>query len=280
MCTTMLMNKIILYLVFAAVLAFCQLGGAIVGGHRIPTENIYLTPQAQYNLASHVVGLVDTTNPSIHGTCTAVLIGANTALTAAHCVSKVNPKSLFIVADDATFAVFARHTVNTIKVHPNYSSLVVVPKVATPNYDLALIQFDGVLPARFLPIKIAEGAVDRKNIWPVAAGFGYTSREKMDSGLLRFTLLKVESFIAKQNYFSADQSNGQGICMGDSGGPVMFTRGEDFVLMGITSAAASYNPYVAGTLAKNTCAGTSIFNNVLFYKIWIESSLAKLSKTD
>ena len=264
-------------LLTAFILSFSSITSAIIGGHTIPTDGVYLTPQAQAKLASHLVGLVDTTDTSTHSICSAVLISPNTALTAAHCVSKVNINNLFIVADDATFAVFARHKVQAVLVHPKYTSTF-VPKTDTPNYDLALVKFEGTLPAQFKPLSLLETATDRKNIWPVVAGYGYTSREKMDPGILRFTLLKVESYITQQNYFSADQSSGRGICKGDSGGPVLMTRGEDFVLMGITSLAAAYNPYVAGTLAKDSCTGTSVFNNVLFYKKWINAGLIELSQ--
>ena len=275
----MLKQKIVLNLFFTLVLGFSSSSLAIIGGYKIPTEGIYLSLQAQSNLASHVVGLVDTTNTSTHSTCSAVLIAESVALTAAHCVLKVDPRKLFVVTDDAIFSVSERHTVSAILIHSKYNAANnIIPKPDAPNYDLALIKFNGVLPARFMPVSFLSAASDRKNIWPVVAGYGYTSREKMDSGILRFTLLKVESYLAKQNYFSADQSHGQGICLGDSGGPVFFTRGDDFILMGITSAAAAYNPYVAGTLAKDTCSGTSVFNNVLFYKNWIDSSLNQLNK--
>ena len=273
----MKVSNLIVTLIFTLILGFSHISFAIVGGHTIPTDGVYLTPQAQFNLASHLVGLVDTTDTSTHSICSAVLISLDTALTAAHCVSKVNVNNLFIVADDATFAVFARHKVQAVLVHPKYTSSL-VPKTDSPNYDLALIKFEGALPAKFKPITLLETAIDRKNIWPVVAGYGYTSREKMDPGILRFTLLKVDSYIIQQNYFSADQSIGRGICKGDSGGPVLMTRGEDFVLMGITSLVAAYNPYVAGTLAKDSCAGTSIFNNVLFYKNWINAALIQLSQ--
>ena len=261
-------------------MGFSSVSFAIVGGYLIPTEGVYLNLQMQANLASHVVGLVDTTNPSTHEICSAVLIAPSVALTAAHCVLKVDYGKLFIVADDATFSVHAWHTVSAVLVHPKYDVVTngILPRPDAPNYDLALVKFDGVLPARFMPTELLRVAGDRKNIWPVVAGYGYTSREKMDPGILRFTLLKVESYIAEQNYFSADQSQGHGICLGDSGGPVFFTRGDDFVLMGINSAVAAYNPYVAGILAKDTCSGISVINNVLFYNTWIDSGLNELNK--
>ena len=274
----MLKQKIVLFF-FTVVMGFSSASFAIVGGYLIPTDGVYLNLQAQSNLASHVVGLLDTTNPSTHSTCSAVLIAPSVALTAAHCVLKVDPRKLFVVTDDAIFSVYERHIVSAVLVHPKYNvANGIMPKPDAPNYDLALIKFDGVLPARFMPASFLSAASDRKNIWPVVAGYGYTSREKMDPGILRFTLLKVESYLAAQNYFSADQSQGQGVCLGDSGGPVFFTRGDDFILMGITSAVAAYNPYVAGTLAKDTCSGTSVFNNVLFYKNWIDSGLNYLNK--
>ena len=277
-CVIMLKQKIVLFF-FTFVLGFSPACFAIVGGYLIPMEGVYLNLQAQSNLASHVLGLVDTTNPSTHSTCSAVLIAPSVALTAAHCVIKVDYGHLFIVADDATYSVYARHTVSAVLVHPKYNvGNEIIPKPDAPNYDMALVKFDGVLSARFMPAPFLRASSDRKNIWPVVAGYGYTSREKMDPGILRFTLLKVESYLAAQNYFSADQSQGHGICLGDSGGPVFFTRGNDFVLMGISSAVAAYNPYVAGTLAKDNCSGTSAFNNVLFYKNWIDSGLNYLNK--
>ncbi len=275
----MLKQKIVLFL-FTATIGFVPTSFAIVGGYLIPTEGVYLSTLAQTNLASHVVGLLDTTNPSTHSTCSAVLIAPSVALTAAHCVLKIDLKQLFIVADDATYSVYARHTVSSVLIHPKYNPANgIIPKIDAPNYDLALIKFDGVLPDRFTPAMYLDSASDRKNIWPVVAGYGYTSRQKMDPGILRFTLLKVESYLSAQNYFSADQSQGHGVCLGDSGGPVFFTHGDDFILMGITSAVAGYNPYVASTLAKDTCLGTSVFNNVLFYKNWIDLGLNDLNKT-
>lgn len=271
--------KTVSFFVFTLVIGLPQLSHAILGGYTIPTDGVYLTQQAQFNLASHVVGLVDTGVPSTHSICSAVLIGPNIALTAAHCVAKAEIANLFIVADDATFAVFSRHTVSRVLIHPNYKPKnSIIPTLEAPTYDLAVIKFDGIMPERFSAVPLLKPSTDRFNIWPVVAGYGYTSREKMDVGILRFTLLKVNSYILKQNYFYADQTNGLGICKGDSGGPVLMTRAADFVLIGITSASAAYNPYIAGALGKDNCTGTSMFSNVLFYKNWIDQSLLELNK--
>ncbi len=274
----MINKKIVFHLMFTIFFAFAQLSHAIVGGYTIPTEGVYLSTQVQANLASHVVGLVNTTDPSTHSTCSAVLIGQNVALTAAHCVLNAAKTNLFIVADDATFAVSAWHGVSQVLIHPNYNPKnSIIPQVNAATYDLALVKFAGVMPERFGAASIMMPNTDRFNIWPVVAGYGYTSREKVDVGILRFTLLKVNSYIIKQNFFYADQTNGHGICNGDSGGPVFMTRGDDFVLIGITSATAAYNPYVAGALGKDNCSGTSIFSNVLYYKNWIDQGLLQLS---
>lgn len=239
---------------------------AIVGGvtanESLPS---YLTALDRAAIQSHTVVILNTQTPGVHSRCTGTLIAANVVLTAAHCVPK-NLNNIFVVPSIYEFSVASRlKAVNSI-VHEKYNSFN-VPQLNQPNWDIALIRFEGNLPPEYKPtVWMSSFTPNIDRFWLYVAGYGKSADKKDDTGELRFSRVTIEQalFNINQSFLQGNQNNGEGICNGDSGGPAFIKIQDRFYVLGITSAI------VRG------CQGTSYFNQTTYYKDWIESSLNQI----
>lgn len=216
-------------------------------------------------MQSHTVAVLNSQNPSSHSRCTGTLIAKNVVLTAAHCIPD-NWEKFWIVTSQYEFAVSERHQVTKVKVHEGYSHFD-IPFANQPNNDLALVQFVGDLPAGYKPTTWMRSFYPRRDrFWLYVAGYGVSDETKADSGVLRFSKVIIENALlnAQQSFMKANQSSGQGICKGDSGGPAYIKLNGEFYTLGIVTAI------VGG------CLGTSYFNQSVFYNDWIEKELRSL----
>jgi secreted trypsin-like serine protease len=216
-------------------------------------------------IKSHTVVVLNSQNPSTHSRCTGTLVAKNIVLTAAHCIP-VSLKDFWIVTSEYEFAVSERHQVTNVKVPDDYKSFN-LPFVNQPNNDVALVQFAGALPAAYKPIPWMSSFIPNQDrFWLYVAGYGVSNEELGDTGELRFSKVVIEDALlnAQQSFMKGNQSNGQGICKGDSGGPTYIKFKNDFYVLGVVSAI------VGG------CTGTSYFNKTVFYDAWIQEEYLKL----
>ena len=156
-----------------------------------------------------------------HG-CSASIIDAAHALTAAHCVFGLQPgDEPELVLELHVAAGGTRRTVTTFA-RPSDSF----------DDDIAVLTFGGGLPADHEPVALAAATL------PVAAGddlvhagYGQTTATVNDRGTLHAVATK---FVGPQpdNRYLASAPNA-GICSGDSGGPDYLPDGQRVVQLGV-----------------------------------------------
>ncbi|HEX5058885.1 MAG TPA: S1 family peptidase, partial [Kofleriaceae bacterium] len=154
-----------------------------------------------------VVALVDTSDIVA---CTASVIGAHTAITAAHCFINRAPHSLRVAFGsslaDATFAQIA-----DARSHPDFDP-------ATLAHDVAMVTFRDESPVA--PLVLDTRTIDASLIGTMfrAVGFGVTASTAADAGGKREGMAQISEVTAEE--FTAMPSPSQP-CRGDSGGPAL-----------------------------------------------------------
>ena len=131
--------------------------------------------------------------------------------------------------------------------------------------DIAVLKLARPAPADMKITKLHTTQL-RKGQTLLAAGYGITNGKLgTGSGLLRETTVVVEKPLVGSSEFMVDQTNGRGICSGDSGGPsfVVNTFGE-LVQVGVTSRGDEH------------CEQGGIYTLVPAYTNWINQTVAAL----
>jgi hypothetical protein len=135
----------------------------------------------------------------------------------------------------------------------------------TGEADLALIHFDGTIPAGFIPVNLAKDNFKLESGQKVIlAGFGVTDGENnIGAGTLRQTTSEIIDFHSETEAVTDGQKSS--VCFGDSGGPAFIKVKNELIQWGVASSVA--NP---------ACNESSIHTEVMKYLSWISKSMAKL----
>ncbi|XP_020709242.2 modular serine protease-like isoform X1 [Athalia rosae] len=237
--------------------------------------------------------------------CGGTVIQTNLILTAAHCVYNENtrtnekPANLF-VATGNTFRdydsplhnpqIVRKAAVKNVYTYCKYYGL-------TGNYasDIALLELaeplelSSILRPACLDVSgFSEQVLEPGAIGKVA-GFGRTAGGPSSAVLQTLTLPYIsfsqcksantaagnEVYISNDK-FCAGYSNGSAVCEGDSGGGLVFKKGELWYVMGIVSVGLGVNT----TNGERTCDrfAYSLYTKVSTYMAWIQDVMFQLER--
>ncbi len=193
------------------------------------------------------------------GNCTATLVSADTVLTAAHCVCSSgnggDPQANTCVSRK-TFTLrqvrrtgrpdWVREDVDfqgTVYVHPDYE------RRSWLSDDLAVIKLDKlpwVKTRGVNPIPILPGVVPQEGNLATLVGYGYTGSNCNDTSnpVKRSLTLPLDTVSAGA---LVTQANGQHVCPGDSGGPMLYAPNGMLQVIGNASwgdfsSSSTYRP--------------------------------------
>lgn len=181
-----------------------------------------------------------------HG-CSASLIDAAHALTAAHCLIGLQPgdQPELVLAVKVTAGAGPRRTVTSF-----------VAFDSGFDEDIAVLRFAGGLPAGYEPVALAAPSLSLAPGAPlVLAGYGQTTAAVNDRGTLRAA---ASQFAGGHGHRYEATAPGAGLCSGDSGGPDYVANGATLVQLGV---------HVSGD-----CATSATSSDVRAYQQFIDST--------
>ena len=161
------------------------------------------------------------------GFCTANVLSQTVLLTAAHCVHKIKSAAAYWTGAQPDSLITAKN----IAIHPGYRPD--APKTRERSVDLALVQLEHPLPARFKPLVIDYDARVEAGTAFTISGFGLSDeKDGKTGGVLRSATLVTREPLSKLLIWAKDPDNrGTGGCTGDSGGPFLSADGK---IVGVT----------------------------------------------
>lgn len=252
-------------------------------------------------IAASVVGVYNTKFNSI---CTGSLIAPNVVMTAAHCAPERASHIKIVFSTNIDETIHAREpdilqeyvlSATDYKVGPTWD-----PKnetIEVDTGDIALIKFQGNLPAGYKPATMLTETSDLKiGNTVTVAGFGvdFVDMEEIDpkkfrnldealeygdvicsgsgkghygtcfkidrsgDGLLRMTTAPI-SFIHETEVRLNEKKSGT--CNGDSGGPAYIQKEGKLLLFGVTSRGSEL------------CNEVGVYTNAIYYKSWIDETV-------
>ncbi|MCU0682478.1 MAG: trypsin-like serine protease [Polyangiaceae bacterium] len=201
------------------------------------------------SIARSTVMFLSAATEGKHG-CSASLIDASHALTAAHCTNSAQGVTDLILLFATVYAPDAPTRPVTGMVTPGGF-------IGAP--DIAVVEFAGGLPAGFAPVSLASALPLPADTQLVHAGFGQTTSANNDRGVLHAGLGRLQELLpSPPRYLAIGDSS---ICSGDSGGP-------DYVRVGSSRRLIQVGVHVSGGCDTNPF---SVSTDVRAYLAWIRS---------
>ncbi len=180
--------------------------------------------------------------------CTAVILDAQTILTAAHCLAHTeipdfrSQMRAFIgtSADDRSFGYDENFDLSAVHLNPKYNPKASVTDLENLKHDLAIVKLRKALPARSIPVKLPD-AVQEQPLDQEFILLGYgtdrlnstTAADVNAWGHLRIGHSHFATWNPLKNSYTIDQQGTPGICKGDSGGPALRQTSQGYELVAI-----------------------------------------------
>lgn len=237
-------------------------------------------------LTSHVVMLIsryfnESTGNTEDTLCTGSLVGPKTILTAAHCFPK-NTISTQVVASinlfcSSGFNQKLIYPARLVTIHPQYQHKD-NPSSNSPDSDVAVVKFDGLLPAHYSPLALEKIDIRQEmqntNSHLVMVGYGRTSLKDQSLPELRYLSKNWDRLILFKDsvnlvdtlgLLSVNQSDSRGGCSGDSGGPLLIEDQGNYKIIGVAS-------YIESASQSKLCEqGQIYYSYISTYWDWIEA---------
>lgn len=201
--------------------------------------------------------------------CTGIFITKKHILTAAHCVNDLESLSLITGVKPLASEEGLMLTPVQIDRHESYNE-----KSVEERNDLAIITIaeEIQLAKKDFPQLPDENMIQTieaaSNIEFMAVGYGQTTSivnpEERTEGVLRAVRLRTTSKNAA--VFMVNQTNGKGVCYGDSGGPALKIYNKNLYLIGVASGI-----YDVDTVKLDECKQGSLYMNIAPHIPWIRT---------
>ena len=175
--------------------------------------------------------------------CSASLIAEHLLITAAHCISGLKPEDYYVLLKDHESGF--KQTLQPLK-HQPYDSW--ISKSAFPNFDVAVIDLQETVDARFRPIEVETDEsklVAETEI--ILMGYGKfqnrCEKGKPCSGIKKAMPARIKSYLNTnwwRHLLILNSNEFDGVCHGDSGGPAYMKVEGRWKLVGITNGVDRY----------------------------------------